>query len=158
MWTGRHILPDNYICLAVFHSTQGALDLHGLTEVAWPARQPWSKFFVCFVSVYEGGVTVFSLKLWRPLAESRVRVPKTCHVSSSFFKVKKSVSEKLLQVLGFFFMNLLRFYVYKCNLSLNLNARKTWIQFLFFCLLTCHVSMSTSDLCETSWKKKMTQG
>lgn len=48
--------------------------------------------------MYEGGVTVFSLKLWRPLAESRVRVPKTCHVSSSFFKVKKSVKAKKAKV------------------------------------------------------------
>jgi hypothetical protein len=39
MWTGTRILPVNYLCLAVFGSTQGDLNLHGLTELTWPARQ-----------------------------------------------------------------------------------------------------------------------
>ena len=206
MWTGRRILPIYSLWRVVLRSTQGTSDLHGLTELTWPARQqPHSNFLSFFQDVHTQPYS-HTQKLSGPFEEGKTappgansdpvtwncdchnlprfrglllfsndsetfhvpwelvlfflffRVPKTCHVSSSFFKVKKSVSEKLLQVLWGFFYEPAAFLSIWMKLVFKFECKNDLDTFWGFFLWTGDVFLCLLVICvKHLWTKMLTQ-
>ena len=75
MWTGRRILPIYSLWRVVLRSTQGTSDLHGLTELTWPARQqPHSNFLSFFQDVHTQPYS-HTQKLSGPFEEGKTAPP-----------------------------------------------------------------------------------